>query len=72
VQIESTHFGTKTLTEWAGFMVEHTSDTSWNIRRLKSALKAMGTIDRVLKGYGITAHPAQDDPIAEEEFLVAA
>jgi hypothetical protein len=53
VKIESQQFGTRTLTEWTYILIEHTSDTTWTVRKLKTVLTSM-TIDQIFRGIGIT------------------
>jgi hypothetical protein len=70
VQITSQQFGTRTLTEWAGFLVEHTGDTTWNTRALQSHLKRM-TIDQILKGLDFRAECAEY-AVEDDYELIAA
>ena len=69
VKIESQQFGTRTLTEWTYILIEHTSDTTWTVRKLKTVLTSM-TIDQIFRGIGITDLSAD---YAEQPYeLIAA
>jgi hypothetical protein len=74
VQIESQTFGTKPQAEWVAILNERTVE-HWDTRRLKSAIRSMGTIDRVLSGWEIdldAQYSTLADLIAHEHELVAA
>jgi hypothetical protein len=72
VLITSESFGTRSQQEWVAIMQEHTNDQSWNTRRLKSALAAVITIDRLLKAYEISLSAECADDAAYHNELVAA
>jgi hypothetical protein len=73
VFITSEEFGTRPQQEWVAIMQEHTNDPSWNTRRLKSALVAVKTIDRLLKAWEINLNATcADDDAAYYNDRVAA
>jgi hypothetical protein len=70
VQITSQQFGTRTLTEWTYILIEHTSDTTWTVRKLKTVLTSM-TIDQIFRGIGITDLSANYAERYEHELVAA-
>jgi hypothetical protein len=73
VLIESSQFGTsRTHEEWAAILLEHTSDTNWNARKLKTILSAPVTIDQLLKGLEITDISAEYAHDTDDRELIAA
>jgi hypothetical protein len=71
VLIES-QFGTRTLMEWTNILIEHTGNTTWTARKLKSFLDVW-SIDRILQTEGITDLYADcaDDMYQPYELIAA-
>lgn len=72
VMIVSEQFGSKSLTEWASILRDHTRDTKpWTPRLLTTTLKVMD-LDQILSVLKITSLDCADDAIEQSGELIAA